>query len=78
MQLILFGATNIVRISNKEKYTWYWRLIEFWDSASNAVIFGVDNSLSSHSDNCKNNFLILGEGPTYDINGSSGSPEKNV
>ena len=37
---------------------------------------GVDNSLSSHSDNRKNNFLILGEGPTYGINESFGSPEK--
>ena len=24
----------------------------------------------------KNNFLVLGEGPTYGINGSFGSPEK--
>ena len=40
------------------------------------IIFGVDNSSSSHSDNCKNNFLILGEGPTYCINGIFGSPEK--
>ena len=31
---------------------------------------------SSHSNNCNNNFLILGEGPTYGINGSFGSPEK--
>ena len=29
------------------------------------VIFDVDNSSSSHTDNCKNNFLVLGEGPTY-------------
>ena len=34
------------------------------------VNFGVDNSSSSHTDNCKNNFLVLGEGPTYGINGS--------
>ena len=42
----------------------------------NVKIFGVDNSSSSHSDNRKNNFLILGEGPTYGINGSFGSAEK--
>ena len=34
----------------------------------NVIIFGVDSSLSSHVDNCKNNFLILGLGPTYGIN----------
>ena len=38
--------------------------------------FGVDNSSSSHYDNRKKNFLILGEGLTYVINGSFGSPEK--
>ena len=36
----------------------------------------MDNSSSSHSDNRKNNFLILGEGPTYGINESFGSLEK--
>ena len=41
----------------------------------NLVIFGVDNSLSFHSDNYKNNFLILGEGPTYGINENFGLPE---
>ena len=44
--------------------------------ARNVVIFGIDNSSSSLSDNCRNNFLILGEGPTSDNNGSFGSPEK--
>ena len=48
------------------------------DFARNAIIFGVDNSSSSHSDNCKNKFLILGEGPSYGINGSFGSPEKKI
>ena len=42
------------------------------------VIIGVDNSSSSHSDNGKNNFLILGNGTTFGINGSFGSPEKKV
>ena len=40
------------------------------DSARNVINFGVDNSSSSHIDNDKENFLILGEGPTYGINGS--------
>ena len=44
--------------------------------ATNVVIFDVDNSLSSHADNCKNSFLLLGEGSTCAVNGSVGSPEK--
>ena len=40
----------------------------FWSfdngSARNVVIFGVGNSSSSHTDNRKNNFLVLGEDPT--------------
>ena len=40
--------------------------------ARNVIIFGVHNSSSSHFDNHKNNFLILGEGPTFGTNGSFG------
>ena len=46
------------------------------DIFRNVLIFGVDNSSSSHSDNRKNNFLILGESPAYGINGSFGAPGK--
>ena len=35
--------------------------------ARNVIIFGVDNSSSSYSDNHENIFLILGESPTYSI-----------
>ena len=38
------------------------------DFAGNVIIFGVHNSLSSHTDNRRDNFLLLGEGPTYGIN----------
>ena len=48
------------------------------DFARNVIIFDVDDSLSSHSANRKNNFLLLGKGPIYGINGSFGSPEKKV
>ena len=47
------------------------------DYAKNVVIFGVDNSSSSHTDNKKNGFLILGDGPTFGINGSFGASESN-
>ena len=81
----LLGATNIVKNSDKEKYVYSGNGITFdsagsWsfdnDFARNVIIFGVDNSSSSHADNSKNNFLILGEGPTCGINGSFGSLEE--
>ena len=34
------------------------------DFAKNVVIFGVNNSSSFHTDNCKNNFLELGKSST--------------
>ena len=42
----------------------------------NVIVFGFNNSSSSHSDNLKNNFSILSESLTYSINGSLGSPRK--
>ena len=43
------------------------------DTARNVIIVGVDNSSSSHADKLNNNFLVLGEGPTFGINGSFGN-----
>ena len=40
------------------------------------IIFCVHSRSSSHSDNCKNNFLILGDAPTFGMNASFGSPDK--
>ena len=83
----LFGATNVIKNSDKEKYVYGGYRIAFgsvglWSFDNgftrNVIIFGADNSSSFHSDNRKDNFLILGEGPTYSINGSFGSPEKKV
>ena len=63
----LFGATNMVKSSDKEKYAYSSYRIAFsiessWsfddDTAGNAVIFGVDNSLSSHTDNLKNIYFF--------------------
>ena len=47
------------------------------DITRNVIIFGVDNSSSSHADNHNNNFLVLGEVLTVGMNGSFGSPEKS-
>ena len=83
----LFGATSIVKNSDKENYVCCGYGITFnsrdcWsfdnDNARNVIIFGVDNSSSSHGDNRKNNFLMLGLGPTFRVNGSFGSPEKKI
>ena len=83
----LFGATNIVKNSDKEKHLYSGYGITFDGAGSwsfdnyfsrKVIIFGVDESSSFHSHNRKNNFLMLGEGPTYDINGSFVAPEKKV
>ena len=48
------------------------------DFARNVVTFGVDNDLSSHTNNQKNNFLVLREVPTNGINNDTGAAEKVV
>ena len=66
----LFGATSIVKNSDKEKYVYIGYGIAFdgkdkWsfdnDIARNIVIFGIDNSSSCHADNLKKNFSVLGD-----------------
>ena len=46
------------------------------DSGRNVVIFGVDNSSSSHIDNQKNKFLVLSKGSTFGINSTYGAAEE--
>ena len=75
----MFGATNIVKNSDKAK--WVYNSYEtaydgtaLWnfgnDFARNIIIIsGVENSSSSHAYNCKNIFLVLAKDPTYYIDG---------
>ena len=65
----LFSVTNVVQYSDKAQWVYSGYGIAFngagsWsfgnDFARNVLIFGVDNSSSSHEDNHKNNFLGLG------------------
>ena len=49
---------------------------DWWSFENDTCNFGVDDSSSSHSKNHKNNFWILGKGPTFGINGSFSSAEK--
>ena len=73
----MFRATNIVKDSDKEKYVYSGYGIAFGnDLAKNVIIFGFDNSSSSHTDNLKNNFWVLGERPTFGITGRFGASEK--
>ena len=44
--------------------------------ARNVVIFGVDYSSLSQTNNRKNNVLVLGKGPTQEINETTGAAEK--
>ena len=83
----LFGATNVVKNNVKEKWIYRCNEIAFegarsWSFgnafARNVVIFGVDNSSSSHADNHRNHFLVLGEGDTFGINGSFGVQKKGL
>ena len=59
--------------SDKEKWVYHgygragsWNLRK--DFAENVVISGVNNSWSSHTDNCQNKFLGLDEDQTYGTN----------
>ena len=78
----MFRATNIVKDSDKEKCVYSSYAIAFdrkgnWsfgnDLAKNVIIFGVDDTPSSDTDNLKN-----GESPTFGINGRFGSSEKKT
>ena len=83
----MFGTVKLTRNGEKSRYTYngWWIAFDregFWsfdnDSAKKIVIFGVDTSSLSHTDNQKNNFLVLGEGPTPGINDSTGATEKKL
>ena len=82
----LFGADSIVKNSDKENFVYGGYGITFdstdsWnfdnETARNVIVFLVDNSSSTHSNNRNNEFLVLDEGPAFGINGNFSSPAKN-
>ena len=79
----LFGATSVVKNSDIEKYVYSgygakFNIVGFGVLITTLLeIFGIDNSSSSPAKNCKNNFSVPGEGPTFVINGSFCLPDKN-
>ena len=80
LKISFFDSSDIVWNSDKEK--WVYNdygivtidragLYNFCDDfGKNAVIFGIDNSSSSNTDNCKNSLLVLGVVLVDGINGS--------
>ena len=82
---MLIWSNQYIFKRDKEKYVYSGYGITFDRSGSrsfdnefarNVIIFGAESSSSSHFNNGKNNFLILSQSPTYGVNGSFGSPEK--
>ena len=80
----MFGTVKLVRNADKSKFTYNGRRIAFdgegsWSFGNDFdVIFGADNSSSSHTDNKKKNFLVLGNGPIQGINDITGSTGKKI
>ena len=75
--------TNTVKNSDKGKYVYIDYGIAFdgkcscsfnIDSARNNTFFGVHDNWSSHTENLKNDTLVLSEGDTFGINGSFSAP----
>ena len=80
-------ATTTLKDNDKENYVYngcgvasdgkgLWSFND--DFGRKVIIFGVDDSSSSHTGNLKNYFLILGEEDTFAINGSFSAPQKKL
>ena len=81
----LFGTTSIVRNIDKEKWVYSGYGIAFHEVGSlnfcnyiakNVAVFYFGYGSSSHAENHNNNFLVVGDGSTYGINGSFGLPKE--
>ena len=76
-EFFISGRVKLVRKAIKSKFMYHGSGIAFdgsdlWNLDNNfgrnVVIFGAGNSSSSHTDNRKNNVIVLGQGPTDSIN----------
>ena len=85
--ICVFGTGKLVRKAVKSKFAYNDQGIACdgegsWSFgngfARNAIIFGVENSSSSHVDNPKNILLVLGKGPTDGINDTPRTAEKKL
>ena len=83
-----FGAVKLINNADINKYKYPGHGTEFDGHGSflfpsggfgqNVIIFGVNMSSSLHVDNKKIYILILGEGPTQGIDGTTLTAEKNI
>ena len=53
-----------------------WRFNNF--TTRNNAVLGANSGSLSHADNCKNNFLVLRQGPNFEVNERFGSSEKKI
>ena len=84
---MLFGAVTLTKNVDIDayKYSGYGfgfdrkREFSFGNGfGRNAIIFAVDMSSSVHIDNKNKDILILGEGPTQGLDGTTLTTEKNI
>ena len=81
----MFGAVRLTKNANIDKYKCSGYGIGFdrrgtfsFPNSGFGVISGVDMSSSAHVDSKKKDILILGEGPTQGLVGTTLTAEKNI
>ena len=83
----MLGAVTLTKNINIDEYKYSGHGIGFDRKETfpirngfsrNCIIFGVDMSTSVHVDNNKKDILILGEGPTQGLDGTTPIAEKEV
>ena len=76
----LFGAVSLTKNNDIDKYKYYGYGIGFDGKGKfsvgngfdrNCIIIGIDMSSSEHVDNKKKDILILGDGPTQRLDGTT-------
>ena len=87
LESCLFCTVKFIRKKIKSEFTYNIWEISFhrkcsWsfgnEFARNIIIFGADNSSSSHTNNWKNSFLVIGEWLADGITDSTGAAEKSL
>ena len=82
----MFGAVKLTKNADIDKYKYSGYGIRFDRKEKfsvgngfgrNCIIFGVDMSSSVHVDYKKKDILVLGEGPTQVLDGTTLTAEKN-
>ena len=79
LENLLFGAVKLTKDTDSQKYSYSGNRIGFDACSSfsllsgggfgkNVIIFGVHDSCPTHTDNRKKDILILGKGPTNELN----------